>query len=329
VQKEILISKKDVFIFMKTTVLKINKNQIDSSKIKIASEVIKNGGLVAFPTETVYGLGANGLDGEAVNKIFVAKGRPDDNPLILHIADKNQIFDLVKEVPENAKKLMKAFWPGPLTIILEKKEIVPDEVSAGLKSVAVRMPDNKIALALIKESGVPIAAPSANSSGFPSPTESRHVFDDLNNKIEIIIDGGRVNIGLESTVIDLTRNPPLILRPGKITLSQIKKIIGKVSKSDSHEDKPKCPGMKYKHYSPRAKVVLAKSEEEIKNKSEEYSLKKVKILNYENEVKMAKNLFKDFRDADKKGYEIIIVKETKDEGFGCAIMNRLRKASGE
>lgn len=315
---------------METKIFKMNDKKIDFSSIKIASEVIKNGGLVAFPTETVYGLGANALDSEAINKIFIAKGRPNDNPLILHISSKKQVSELVKEVPLNAKKLMNKFWPGPLTIILEKSDIVPKEVTAGLSTVAIRMPDNRIALELIKEAKVPIAAPSANSSGHPSPTEGAHVIEDLKDKIDIIIDGGRVNIGLESTVLDLTQNPPVILRPGKITLTQIKNVIGKVLKAKSvSEDKPKCPGMKYKHYSPKAKVIIVKTEEEIKDIAKEYSDKKVKILNYENEVKMGKSLFKDFRDADKEGCEIIIVKETKDEGFGCAIMNRLRKASGE
>ena len=315
---------------METKIFKMNDKKIDFSIIKIASEVIKNGGLVAFPTETVYGLGANALDKYAVNKIFIAKGRPNDNPMIVHVSSKKQVSELVKEVPLNAKKLMNKFWPGPLTIILEKNNLVPVEVTAGLSTIAIRMPDNRIALELIKEAKVPIAAPSANSSGSPSPTEGQHVIDDLKDKVEVIIDGGRVNIGLESTVLDLTQNPPVILRPGKITLSQIKGVIGKVLKSKSmNEDKPKCPGMKYKHYSPKAKVIIVKTEEEIKDTASKYLDKKVKILNYENEIKMGKSLFKDFRDADKEGCKIIIVKETKDEGFGCAIMNRLRKASGE
>lgn len=314
---------------METKVFKIDANNIDSQKLKVAAEVIKNGGLVAFPTETVYGLGANGLNGEAVNRIFSAKGRPNDNPLILHIAEKKQIYDLVKEVPLEAKKLMDKFWPGPLTIILEKKEIVPREVTAGLNTVAVRMPENKIALELIRKSGVPIAAPSANSSGKPSPTEASHVIDDLNGKIDVILDGGKVNIGLESTVIDLTRNPPVILRPGKVTREQIEKVIGKLGETKvSDKEKPKCPGMKYKHYSPEAKVVIVKDGENEDEISKKYSGKRIKKLKYKDEEEMAKNLFKDFRDADKDGFEVILVREVKEEEFGCAIMNRLKKAAG-
>ena len=315
---------------MKTKIFKINSKKIDSSELKVASEVIKNGGLVAFPTETVYGLGANGLDKEAVNKIFVAKGRPNDNPLILHIAEKKQIYDLVKEVPLNAEKLISKFWPGPLTIILEKKKIVPKEVTAGLNTVAIRMPKNKIALELIKESGVPIAAPSANSSGKPSPTKAEHVLDDLNGKIDAIIFGEDCKIGLESTVIDLTRNPPVILRPGKITKEQIEKVIENIGERENlEEEKPKCPGMKYKHYSPEAKVIIVKFQEDIKEVLKKYPNKKIKSLNYKNEIEMAKKLFKDFRDSDKEGFEIILVKEIKDEKFGCAIMNRLKKAAGD
>ena len=222
---------------------------------------------------------------------------------------------------------MKKFWPGPLTIIMKKSKLVPVIVTCGLDTVAIRMPDNKTALALIKEAKFPIAAPSANLSGKPSPTTAEHVIDDLNGKIDKIIDGGKVNIGLESTVIDLTQNPPIILRPGKITHKQIEKIIGKVQKNNKEFiKKPKSPGMKYKHYSPRAKVIIIKDKKEIKEICKRYPNKNIKQLKYGSEIEMAKNLFKDFRDADKKCYEIIVVEEIEDKEFGCAIMDRLRKA---
>lgn len=313
---------------MKTKIIKINFKNPETSKIKEAANIIKKGGLVAFPTETVYGLGANGLDKKAVKKIFLVKGRPQDNPLILHISEIKQMHSLVNEIPNNAKKLIKKFWPGPLTIILKKTKIVPGMVTCGLDAVAIRMPDNKIALELIKYAGVPIAAPSANISGRPSPTNAKHVAEDLMDNIDMLIDGGNTTIGIESTVIDLTQNPPVILRPGKITQKQIEKIIGKLQ--DKKEERiiiPKCPGMKYKHYSPKAKVIIIKDRKEIKKICKKYSEKKIKQLNYTDKIKMAKNLFKDFREADKKGYDIIVVKEVEDKGFGCAIMNRLRKAS--
>jgi L-threonylcarbamoyladenylate synthase len=313
---------------MKTKIIKINFKNPEISKIKEAANTIKNGGLVAFPTETVYGLGANGLDKKATKKIFLVKGRPQDNPLILHISEIKQLHSLVNEIPNNAKKLIKQFWPGPLTIIFKKTKIVPDIVTCGLDTVAIRMPDNKIALELIKYAGVPIAAPSANISGRPSPTNAKHVIEDLTGSIDMLIDGGSVNIGIESTVIDLTQNPPVILRPGKITQKQIEKIIGKLQEEKEEFIKtPKSPGMKYKHYSPKAKVIIIKDVKEIKKILKKNSEKKIKQLNYNDKIKMAKNLFKDFREADKKGYDIIVVKEVEDKGLGYAIMNRLRKAS--
>ncbi|MBS3086231.1 threonylcarbamoyl-AMP synthase [Candidatus Pacearchaeota archaeon] len=312
---------------MKTEIIKINSRNPEVYKIREAANIIINGGLVAFPTETVYGLGANVFNKNAVKKIFIAKGRPQDNPLIVHVSEMKQINSLVSEIPYNAKKLMKKFWPGPLTIIIKKSKLVPDIVTCGLDSVAIRMPKNKIALKLIEQSKCPIAAPSANLSGKPSPTTAEHVIDDLNGKIDKIIDGGKVNIGLESTIIDLTQNPPIILRPGKITHKQIEKIIGKVQKNKKEFiKKPKSPGMKYKHYSPNAKVIIVKKENEIKEVYKKYSDKKIKQLKYGSEIEMAKNLFKDFRDADKKCYEIIVVEEVEDKEFGCAIMDRLRKA---
>lgn len=213
---------------MKTQIIKINPRKPDISKIKMIAEILRKSGLVAFPTETVYGLGAIALDPKAVKKIFEVKGRPTDNPLIIHIADKKEVHRLVKEVPKEAEKLINKFWPGPLTIILKKSEIVPDIVTANLDSVAIRMPANKIALALIKEAKVPVAAPSANLFSKPSPTSAEHVIQDLYGKIDVIIDGGKTKIGVESTIIDLTINPPMLLRPGKITLEKLEKVLGKV-----------------------------------------------------------------------------------------------------
>lgn len=310
---------------MKTRIISINPNNPEISKVKICSKILRGGGLVAFPTETVYGLGANGLNKRAVKKIFLAKGRPQDNPLILHVSDINQVNSLVKEVPDKAKKLMKKFWPGPLTIIFKKSKLVPDIVTCGLDSVAIRLPKNKIALELIKNSDYPIAAPSANLSGKPSPTSAMHVINDLRGKIDAIIDGGEVEIGIESTVLDLTQKIPQILRPGKITKEKLEQVIGNV-KYNIKSKKPRSPGMKYKHYSPDAKVIIIKNNKELKEVLKKYSYKKIKILNYPDEINMASNLFRDFRECDKKEFDIIIVKSIPERGLGVAIMNRLNKA---
>ncbi|MDY3862191.1 MAG: L-threonylcarbamoyladenylate synthase [Ruminococcus sp.] len=234
--------------------------------IKKAAEIIKNGGLVGMPTETVYGLGANALNPKAVLDIFKAKGRPADNPLIVHISDVSQIekFSLAEEIPENAKILAEKFWPGPLTMIVKKGKAVPDEVSAGLDTVAIRFPSHPVAQKLISFAGLPVAAPSANLSGSPSPTTPQHVMRDLKGKIPAIIDGGICNVGLESTVITLTENPPRLLRPGGITLEQLRDALGEVALDDAVLHKLKegrraaSPGMKYKHYAPKANVTILK-----------------------------------------------------------------------
>ncbi len=314
---------------MKTKIIKLSPDNTDTNKIEEAARIIRESGLVAFPTETVYGLGANGLDEIAVRRIFAAKGRPSDNPLILHVCNTKQVKTLAAKIPVKAEKLMKKFWPGPLTFVLKKTEIVPDIVTAGLDSVAVRMPKNRIAKDLIKASGFPIAAPSANISGRPSPTSAEHVLDDLDGKIDAVIDGGEVDIGLESTVVDMTKDIPTILRPGKITKKQLEVVVGKIYKvkSPDHE-KPRAPGMKYRHYSPRGKIELVRNEDELKKVVERYPEKKIKILSYRDETEMGKKMFKDFRDSDKEGYDLIVVKEVEDKDFGSAIMDRLRKASG-
>jgi L-threonylcarbamoyladenylate synthase len=232
---------------MKTKVL-------HKTQIKEAAKILLQGGLVVFPTETVYGLGANGLDEQSVQKIFAAKGRPSDNPLILHIFDRSQLNEIVFSVPDVARTLIEAFWPGPLTLVFEKQPHVPSAVSAGLLTVAVRMPNNSVALELLREVGVPIAAPSANQSGRPSSTTIDHVIEDLDGKVDAIVDGGSSVIGIESTVLDVTTSPPTLLRPGVITKQQIEDVIGVPIKTSQESSQPKSPGMKYQHYQPNAKV---------------------------------------------------------------------------
>ena len=233
----------------------------DQAAIEKAVEILKNGGLVAFPTETVYGLGANALDADASAKIYSAKGRPSDNPLIVHIADTKDVYKLAANVPEKAVMLMEAFWPGPLTIILPKKNIVPDGTTGGLNTVAIRMPSHPVALKLIRESGLYIAAPSANTSGRPSPTTANHVAEDMTGRIDMILDGGAVGIGIESTIVDLTGETPAILRPGFITKSMLENIIGQVEIDPAliNPDpnlRPKAPGMKYTHYAPKGELTI-------------------------------------------------------------------------
>jgi len=297
----------------------------NSKQIREAGELLKKGEVVAFPTETVYGLGADALNPTAVKKIFDVKGRPSDNPLIVHISNLKQAEKIAHLTPLT-KKLIKKFWPGPLTIVLKRKKIISKNVTAGLNTVAIRMPKNKIALKLITNSKILIAAPSANISGKPSGTCFEHVYDDFNGKISGIIKSEKCQIGIESTVLDLTQKIPEILRPGKITKNQIEKIIGKVMENKKCVSKPKSPGVKYKHYSPKARVIIIKNEDEIKEIFKKYSGKKIKSLIYKKRSEMAKNLFKDFRDADKKEFDIIIVKAIQEKDFGVAIMNRLKKA---
>lgn len=325
-----------------TKFIEINPEKIDSKLIGEAAEIIKYGGLVAFPTETVYGLGANALDNEAVLKIFKAKNRPADNPLIVHVSSLKMLDEVVLEVPGIAKKLIKEYWPGPLTLVLKKSAKVPNEVTCGLDSVAVRMPSNKIAFELIKKSGVPIAAPSANLSKSPSPTRARHVFDDMNGRIDMIVDGGECDIGLESTVLDVSGNVPRLLRPGKVSMEELEKFIGKIETTFS-ADKPASPGMKYKHYSPKAVLFLLKKSD-VKKKFEQLKNqnKKVAVFVFDDFKLdadfyycfnkdfnlMARELFNLFRMADSKNFDAIIVEEVEETGLGSAIMNRLKKAAG-
>ena len=234
--------------------------------ISEAAEILKQGGLVAFPTETVYGLGGNGLDKEAAKKIYAAKGRPSDNPLILHVSSIEEVYPLVKALPEKAKKLMEAFWPGPLTLVLPKSDIVPKESTGGLETVALRSPENALTLDLIRACGFPIAGPSANLSGRPSPTEAAHVLEDLGGRIEGILEDGAVGIGVESTIVDLSEDSPTLLRPGAITIEDLEEVLGEkvaidptlLGKSMTEGFIPKAPGMKYRHYAPKAEMILFK-----------------------------------------------------------------------
>lgn len=259
---------------------KVSENRMETKRIKIedtqrirkeelaeAAEILRQGGLVAFPTETVYGLGANALNEEAAKKIYAAKGRPSDNPLIAHVADFEAVKPLVREIPEAGKKLMEQYWPGPLTLVFPKSEIVPFGTTGGLETVAIRMPEHEVARMLIRLAGVPVAAPSANTSGRPSPTTADHVYQDMNGKIEILVDGGSVGIGLESTIVDVSGEVPVMLRPGAITLEMLRETLGEVEIDPAitgpirADVKPKAPGMKYRHYAPKAELVLVEAAE--------------------------------------------------------------------
>lgn len=314
---------------MNTKILEVDSNNIAIQVIKEAAEVIKQGGVVAFPTETVYGLGANGLDEEASQKIYSVKGRPSNNPLIFHISDVDQLQDLVEEISFDAKKLINLYWPGPLTLVFKKNKKISKKLTSNLETIAIRMPENVIARKLIKESNVPIVAPSANLSGKPSPTKAEHVSDDLQGKIEIILDGGEVDIGLESTIVDVSTKHPRILRPGKITREELLEVIElEEEKTNNKNDTPKAPGMMYKHYSPDAKVIVVDKDKDHKTIEEEFPHNTI-ILTYSSLEEMAKNIYGDFREADKQGFETIVVKSIDKKGLGEAIMNRVLKASSK
>ncbi len=323
----------------------------------LAGRVIRSGGLVVFPTETVYGLGANGLDGEAVSKIFEAKGRPSDNPLILHVAKKSDVKPLWKHVPDKARILMDAFWPGPLTLVYLKSELVPGEVTAGLDTVAVRMPEHKTALALIRAAGVPIAAPSANLSGKPSPTSVEHVLEDMDGRVDVIIDGGRCSVGVESTVLSLV-GEPTILRPGGITREMLEGVIGPVKVAGAvlrplgEDEQAASPGMKYRHYAPECEVAVALGspraaagiicreyqKAEIEGKSckifateqtkSYYKGKKCVIIgNRDMPATLCAALFGALRD-ETEGVDLILAEGIPESGEGLAYMNRLLRAAG-
>lgn len=341
---------------VKTEIIRVNAMKPSYAIIRKAANLIRKGEVIAFPTETVYGLGGNALDPSSVSKIYKIKGRPSDNPLIVHIADMKTFSTLVSEIPPDASRIISRFWPGPITLVLKKSRILPEITTGGLNTVAVRMPKNNVALELIKESRFPIAAPSANISGKPSPTNATHVKDDLNGKIKLILDGGSTEIGIESTVIDMTQRTPVILRPGGISKESIEDEIGKVHSHYSHLglhrstiNTNKSPGMKYRHYSPNAQVILVEGTEfNAKNKIIDLTQKlksegkKVCIMTTSKSLKVnadklqymgktleaiARNLFANLREADKNNIDIIIVQGIQYNKAGFAIMNRLKKAA--
>ncbi len=346
---------------MNTVIAKVDGTnpQLNKDVIAQAAEIIKNGGLVAFPTETVYGLGGNALDSTASMKIYKAKGRPSDNPLIAHISSLNQLKGLVKEIPPRAKLLIDAFWPGPLTLVFEKTDIVPMETTGGLNTVAVRFPENKVAQAFISACGVPVAAPSANISGKPSPTRASHVAYDMDGRIDMIIDGGSCEFGLESTIVDVTGEVPCLLRPGAVTLGMLRETVGEVTVDKAvvamlkEGEQPKAPGMKYTHYSPKADITIVKGElalveKYIAAKADEgkragcnvgiiatkqtensYLGHNVLIIgDREKPETIAANLFKMLRKCDFLGFDKVYVEYFDDNELGMAIMNRLKKAAG-
>ncbi|MDE6739357.1 MAG: threonylcarbamoyl-AMP synthase [Lachnospiraceae bacterium] len=331
---------------------------MDMALIGEAGNIIKSGGLVAFPTETVYGLGGDALNPRSSEKIYSAKGRPSDNPLIVHIADMEKLNAIVREVPENAWKLTQQFWPGPLTMIFYKSELVPRETTGGLDTVAVRMPVHPVARALIRAAGGYVAAPSANRSGRPSPTVAKYVIEDMDGRIEMVIDGGDVEIGLESTIIDLTSEKPTILRPGYITEQKLAHVLGEVAQDCTmmHADSgqaPKAPGMKYRHYAPKGELTIVDGEEgcvveyintqvlQKKNDNKRTGVigTNASIAQYQadvcrsvgnrnDEAEIARELYRVLREMDDENVEIIYAESFGTDGLGQAIMNRLLKAAG-
>ena len=326
--------------------------------IRKAGEIIRRGGLVAFPTETVYGLGADALDPDAVRSIYAAKGRPSDNPMIVHIADARELEPLVRggraSISGDALKLIGQLWPGPLTLVFPKSDIVPDATTGGLDSVAIRMPSNLTARRLIAAANRPVAAPSANISGRPSPTTADDVLEDMDGRIDAVIMGEQCDVGIESTVIDMTGEKPVILRPGIITKEWISTILGKAIEYDSSlteepaelsdpadgvadtEFKPKSPGMKYTHYSPKAKVTLIEGDEDVfRSKATALGMEAAKeglkpaVVDYGDDVRKAAHcLFADLRELDRKGYDIIYIRTLERSGLGFSVMNRMLKSAG-
>jgi len=333
-------------------IIKVDRNNPDEKILNMAVEVLRRGGLVAFPTETVYGLGADALNEEAVRKIFEAKGRPPDNPIIVHVGNMGQVYSLVEDVPPDAERLMEAFWPGPLTLIFYKSPIVSDIVTGGSPKVGIREPQNEIALTLLNLFGRPIAAPSANASGRPSPTKAEHVIEDLGDKVDLIIDGGDVSFGVESTVLDITTDPPVLYRPGACPKEEIEKVLKKKIvfwKEVKKEDIP-SPGLKYRHYAPKVPLYIIEEFNEIwQNKIRSWIKegKKVGVLAseetkniYPKDLKVyvigsrsdlyniALNLFPSLRRLEKE-VDIILAESYPEEGIGLAIMDRLKRAAGD
>jgi len=342
-----------------TLLLKVNSKKPEIDKIRIAASMIKNGGVVAFPTETVYGLGADALNPEAVKKVFKAKNRPADDPIIVHVARKEDVYRLARNVPKTAERLMSQFWPGPLTLVLKRSEIVPDITVAGLDTVGIRMPRNEVALTLIRESMTPISAPSANLFGKPSPTTAEHVIDDLAGRIDVILDAGPTKIGVESTVIDMTTPIPQILRPGGTPYEKLKSLLGEVelhpivvANRKMRVMKARSPGMKHRHYAPDAEMVVVEGKRDkivrtvqelaalhmaegrkvgvltTDESQSRYNADVVKSLGSRNDMMtIARNLFRLLREFDKEKVDIIIAEGITPKGIGLAVMNRLRRAA--
>lgn len=343
---------------MKTRIITIDENHIDESAIKEAGEILKRGGLVAFPTETVYGLGGDALNGESSARIYAAKGRPSDNPLIVHIARPEALSQIVQEVPKTAQLLAEKFWPGPLTMIFKKSEIVPYATTGGLDTVAVRLPSHRTARALIEAAGGYVAAPSANRSGRPSPTLARYVKEDLDGRIDMIIDGGESVIGLESTIVDMTEEIPVILRPGYITRDMLAEAAGRVKLDEallevSADKAPRAPGMKYRHYAPQGSLTVVEGEigavvEYINREllkaagagrragviatdetAGSYRNGKIKSMGKSaDEEAAARCLFRILREFDEEHIEVMYAQSVPTKGVGQAVMNRLLKAAG-
>ena len=345
---------------METRVIPVDREHLQSEDFAEAAQLLRDGELVAFPTETVYGLGGDALDPDASRRIYAAKGRPSDNPLIVHIADTDALPVLAEEIPQSAWELADRFWPGPLTIILRKKKIVPDATTGGLDTVAIRMPSDPVAAMLIRVSGVYIAAPSANASGRPSPTCAEHVYEDLKGRIPMILDGGSVPIGLESTIVDLTGETPLVLRPGFITIEQLREVLPTVEYDPAVVKRVKdetivarAPGMRYRHYAPKGELtifegdldrVVARVQKEAEAKfaegyrvavlaSEEtkdryHGLTVRSVGDREEEASVAAHLFGTLREFDSMGAEYIFGESFPEAGVGQAVMNRLMKAAG-
>ena len=340
---------------MKTLIKEIDINKPDQDLISLFATMLADGKTVIFPTETVYGLGANALDEDAATKIYQAKGRPSDNPLLVHVADKEDVYDLVENIDDRAKLLMEKFWPGPLTIVFKKKAIIPDRTSGGLDTVAIRMPSDQVARDLIRQAGVPIAAPSANISGRPSPTKPEHIIRDMDGRVDGILVGGPCDYGVESTIIDLSEDLAMVLRPGSITLEMLGEVLGRVDLDPSLKNKDdniraKAPGMKYKHYSPQAQVYIVKADdlegfaERVDSLCEDNAKKGLKIgvmtMNYDqhsyqakvfdlggSDTEVAKNLFDSLISLDRESIDIAYVPYFEERGIGVAIMNRLKKAA--
>lgn len=345
---------------MQTKIITIkDKEHIEDAELLEAVKILRAGGLVAFPTETVYGLGANALNKEAAAKIYAAKGRPSDNPLIAHISSMEELSALVREIPEAGRKLARAYWPGPLTIIFPKSDAVPYGTTGGLETVAVRMPADPVANRLIRLAGIPVAAPSANISGRPSPTKAEHVIEDMNGKIEMIIDGGFVGIGVESTIVDVSGPAPTLLRPGAVTMEMLKETLGEVKVDPAilgpmkEGVRPKAPGMKYRHYAPQAEMTVVEGEmdrvieyinrcarkageagktvgiictEESRGLYSEGILEVIGSRRHEETV--AHNLFAVLREFDNRKVDCIFSESFSEDRMGQAVMNRLCKAAG-